>query len=220
MKGLWIVGLALAAVVVQAQGVTEVANSPEHLAEWLASGATIEVKVPEGATVFALNFGGEGAPAGVSAFLRTPGRSASNVLRVVVIPPDHSGGSGICQRGEGMATLFVTQGPGADAGALHHLPFCVPFPAFERAWSFPQVLGDAAIELGSWTPIYFHAWLLEREGSDVRALRLDQAFSVQVAFLDGNSTAFPDEAPLTIDEMVSGGRLTALRERFEVLGAH
>lgn len=221
MKKLGVLTLALIATGIHAQAVTEIATDPEYLAEWLSRGTTIEVRIPANATVFALNLGTDTAPFGLATFLEQAGALESNTLRLVVVPPDHPGGDGVCGDEQGLATLFVTQVAGGRSDTVHHVPFCVPYPNSPNLSSrLHHVFRDTPAALDVWTPIYVHAWLLGRSADEVTlTLPVEQAFSIQVSFLSGNATTFPNEPPPNIEEILGLAELAGLIDRYEVIGA-
>jgi len=221
MKHLALTWLLLVTAAGHAQGATQVVTDPAHLTEWLTRATTLELAIPGGASMVALHYGSEATfPGGMATFLRVPVRSETNRLRLTVLPPEEPGSGDLCGRAQGLATLFVSQALGAEDGPLHHLPFCVPYPDTpELAGSFQHVVQAAPAALGAWTPVYLHAWLLGRETqAEAQTLLMDQAFTVQVAFLSGDRTGFPEAAPVTIRQILTSRPLSVLVERYELIG--
>lgn len=212
MRALLTVGTLFVFTMTFAQGVTEVASDSQYLAQWLIRGTTVEVEVPAGATVYALRYGSEAIPSGMSTFLHSTSPTEHSVLTVTVIPPDQPGGAGICPLDHGLATLFVVQGAGSSRETIH-VPFCAAHPVSGAALGQAHALPGPVAELGYWTPIYFNAWLPNGDYTDAPATLPGHAFAVQIAFMAGNSTAFPDESPLTITQMLNLPALEGLRQQ-------
>jgi len=218
LKAFGIAALILLAAGAHAQGVAEVPVDGVHLAGWLARGAAIEVAIPPDATVLALDFGDGTTPMGWSTFLREPFGNDVNLLRVVVVPPEEPGGSGVCGANTGLAMVFASQVTGMDDEPLAHTPFCVPYPATpDLTDGIYQVIREQPVALGAWTPVYLHAWLLD-VGAGELALPVDQAFAVQVAFLTGNSTTFPDEPPPSLSEILDLSSVQDLVAPYRLVG--
>lgn len=222
MKFLWTIMILLIPVTAHAQDVTEIEPAAEHLTEWLENAVALEAAVPEGATVYAVNYGTDTNNSSLSTFLREPATGGANRLRILMLPPDQAGADGACGQGEGAATILVAQVTDADTGPLHHIPFCVPYPAAPQpSSSTHSVIEGKPLKLDAWTPVLFYAWLLESEagsGTDL-VLPIDQAFSVQVAFLAGNRTGFPPGPPASIKEIMSSSAISDVVDRYQLIEA-
>ena len=59
---------------------------------------------------------------------------------------------------------------------------------------------------------------LNRQEAEAQTLLMDQAFTVQVAFLSGDRTGFPEAAPVTIRQILTSRPLSVLVERYELIG--
>lgn len=201
-----------------AQGVTQERVTTQDLLRLFDNAVAIEVAIPQGATVYTLDFGTIKESASYSTFLpETVGGQSTARLRVVTLLPEPSDAVTCAADGvEAMVIVSVTNHGGLDDHIKEKVCVTHPSPA-DWMGSVHRVLYEGVPELDRWTPILFYSSLIatSREGdSRHSAIDIDNVFWVQVGFLAGNRTDFPSHPPLGIEELIALPDVSRLVEEY------
>lgn len=195
MRPLLLLAAVLFAPVAWAQGVSRSSPSLEDLAVLFGDVVTIDLEVPEGATLVRFSFGVGADRAELHLSLDHGGRrEPPPELRLLVHVPALRGGYDV----SGQAVNVHVLDPDGSTSSLG--PFDVPREGGRR---HELVVERATLELGAWAPLYIRAWTPSETGNET--VDLERAFVAQVWMGTGDAETVDPGPPLDVEALAQMG---------------